>query len=190
MKEEMRIDENEEFHGALPPITILNERYPSEIIDFTPIIFEKQLVIAGILCHSLWVDPEGVCMFDRSIDMQRRPPPALVSTSHTREARDRTHSIVWEEGDDEETCSLCKFMKAGPCRKEFIPWDAAVNSDDLTANQDLLLVSHLGFPSTTVRSHHPCRDPSSPLSALPARFCLTFFFVTAVIKIVCSAHTY
>ena len=103
----------------------------------------EQLVIDGRICSSKYANPdEGSCSFDRA-DVPSQAPPQGVqdrkvdSSSHTNSSdlqKRRAAQQGAEDGannteadaDADETCPVCKYMKAGPCRREFIAWDGCI----------------------------------------------------------------
>ena len=174
---------------------ILDEFYPVDFGDFIPIPKDKQPVVAGIFCHSLFIDEKGNCTFDRVNDIQMTSPPMLISSSHKRENNDistkekidklidknskndtkndqnnntknennntlhskanndnnsdnnntnneknNTKNEKKEEneennGDEKNEgvdmkpeCPVCKYMKGGPCKAEFVQWEDCVDS--------------------------------------------------------------
>ena len=151
---------------------ILDEFYPVDFGDFIPIPKDKQPVVAGIFCHSLFIDEKGNCTFDRVNDIQMTSPPMLISSNHKRENNDistkekidklidknskndtkndqnnntnneknNTKNEKKEEneennGDEKNEgvdmkpeCPVCKYMKGGPCKAEFVQWEDCVDS--------------------------------------------------------------
>ena len=84
----MKINTNEPWKGKISSVKILDESYPVDFGDFTPIPKDKQPVVAGIFCHSFFIDEKGNCTFDRLNDIQMTSPPMLISSSHKRENKE------------------------------------------------------------------------------------------------------
>ena len=135
----MKLNETVQWSGLMTSSTILNEEYPIDRADFTPISSEKQLVIGGTLCSSLYVDESGNCTFDRANDMQHTGAPLHTPSSHSREidtppptlatlGKTSKSIAIKEEISDKPECPVCKYMKGGPCKKEFIGWEECVDS--------------------------------------------------------------
>ena len=139
---------------------ILDEFYPVDFGDFIPIPKDKQPVVAGIFCHSFFIDDKGNCTFDRLNDIQMTSPPMLISSSHKRENKENDISNMQKidklidknskndtdknskndqnntnnenneekEVDMKPECPVCKYMKGGPCKSEFVQWEDCVDS--------------------------------------------------------------
>lgn len=135
----MKLDDGVEWDGQMTPSRILNEKYPTEHATFTPISKERQPVIAGILCSSQYVDDAGNCSFDRAKDMQHTGAPLHTPSSHSRDrdappptlatlGKTSKNSKIDEESDGKPECPVCKYMKGGPCKQEFVGWEECVDS--------------------------------------------------------------
>lgn len=137
----LQIDKN--WKGELPPGRVLQGDYPAHKIEFEAIPSEKQLVVAGIICSSLYVDKDGNCTFDRATDMQQSGAPVPSEeqiqnhrTNGRRNKDDTKTNPVNAEPVDEKECPVCRYMKGGACKKDFESWEECVeslgDSDDLT----------------------------------------------------------
>ena len=102
----------------------------------------EQLVIDGRVCSSKYANAEeGTCSFDRADVPSQAPPPGITdrrlsSAEHphsnkTDLQKRRDAQLGAEEGSsdesaEEESCPVCRYMKGGPCKKEFIAWDGCI----------------------------------------------------------------
>jgi len=130
-------------HKSVPGVTVRN------------IPKEEQIVLDGRICSTQYSDSEtGMCTFDRSSIAEEEAPAALkaerrVSTTTTHanladlQYRRNAQQIqedppvaatvagadgaVSEPAEPEEKCPVCRYMKAGPCKSEFVAWDTCIN---------------------------------------------------------------
>jgi len=129
-------------YKALPGVTVQN------------LSKEDQIVLDGRICSTLYSDPEtGMCSFDRStISDEDAAPAALLikeeRVSHTAKTHAnladlqfrRNAQQIQEEppvavtvagaaelAEPVEKCPVCRYMKAGPCKLEFVAWDTCIN---------------------------------------------------------------
>jgi hypothetical protein len=138
----MQIDKD--WKGDIAAGIVLEECYPSEAGDYHAIPSENQLVVAGILCNSLYVDKDGNCTFDRAADMQHSGAPVpsheeinsnSIPGKNSKKNRENAAKNV-PQPENEYECPVCKYMKGGECKKHFETWEVCVesigDSDDLT----------------------------------------------------------
>ena len=146
------------WKGRLPPITLRGEHYPSmNKVTFTPIPKDKQIVLEGYICSSRYVDENGHCLYDRSADEEfatvETTTESVSSLDSPVERKDNDHNIsnknntnstdnvdntataaatatesIPSTSAEVSECPICKYMRAGPCRDEFLAWDACVQS--------------------------------------------------------------
>ena len=138
----MEIDKD--WKGDIVAGSVLNESYPVEAGDYHAIPSDTQLVVAGILCSSLYVDKDGNCTFDRALDMQHSGAPIPSDEEINDNSRPGKNSKRNRENaaknarqpENENECPVCRFMKGGECKKHFETWEECVesigDSDDLT----------------------------------------------------------
>ena len=122
------------WKGRIVSTKVLDRSYPAVAASIVSYAFDDQIVVDGRLCSSEYVDGNGQCTFDRSrvvaindlpnttvVESTQNPANENVST----EGKLSTESAATEEVQTE--CPLCRFMKAGPCKDEFLGWDSCVN---------------------------------------------------------------
>ena len=146
---EMGITITSDWKGEIVSGNILQQQYPADNAEYIAISAEKQLVVQGVLCSSLYIDEEGNCTFDRAVDMQLFDAPLLTDEELANDAKKQKRRIQSKANDppkgpaDEKECPVCRYMKGGPCKPEFEGWEACVeslgDSDDLTKCFDVRL---------------------------------------------------
>jgi GCK domain len=140
---DMELQMDKDWKGEIPPGRVLRDGYPAHKVEFEAIPSEKQLVVAGIICNSLYVDKDGNCTFDRAIDMQQSGAPVPSDEeieNPRRKARRKKDDSKTGPADtepaSENECPVCRYMKGGACKKDFENWEECVeslgDSDDLT----------------------------------------------------------
>lgn len=105
--------------GVIPA----TDKYPEVFLNYRAIPDDDQIVVDGYICGGKFVDNEGNCTFDKSElefkklekDYEEPPTPVKALPEETAE-------------ETEKECPVCKYMKAGPCRTQFINWDKCVES--------------------------------------------------------------
>jgi hypothetical protein len=142
------------WKGRLPSSTIRGTFHPAVGgVTYTPLPQPKQIVVDGHVCSDRFVDAEGNCVYDRSEDKEELQHEASEkAASAAVEPSDETGSSGTETAgtaekevgskdskdskDVENECPVCKYIKAGPCKAEFLDWDVCVQSmkdeDDLS----------------------------------------------------------
>lgn len=89
-----------------------------------------QIVLEGRLCRADMLDGDGNCTFDRSQLMSDSDldnldkPPSMVPSESAAIVTDNKYTV--NEETEKEECPVCRYMKAGPCKPEFIKWDECV----------------------------------------------------------------
>lgn len=140
---DMKIQIDKDWKGEIPSGRVLHDDYPAHKVEFEAIPSEKQLVVAGVICSSLYVDKDGNCTFDRAVDMQQSgaPVPSEEDIQNPPKNSRRTKDDVKtptanSEPINENECPVCRYMKGGACKKDFESWEECVeslgDSDDLT----------------------------------------------------------
>lgn len=135
------------WKGRLPPASIKGTSYHSiNGVRYTPLPINKQIVVEGYICSSRFADCDGNCGYDRSLDKDEQAILAQSSSSsnaaqvQTAEltqpvkgsdpAKVMVHTDPSTEhsdaGADASECPVCRYMKGGPCREQFIAWDECV----------------------------------------------------------------
>jgi hypothetical protein len=127
------------WKGRILPQTILGRAYSAERATFTALSWADQVVVDGYLCGSNHVDENGACTFDRSTLSEKDIlPPPEGSTAEAKKSGASAAASASEgaEESDKAECPVCKFMKGGPCKEQFLVWDACVQGmkedDDLS----------------------------------------------------------
>jgi len=138
------------WKGRLPSTEVRSAPHTSlSGVTYTALPLNKQVVVEGYICSSDFADENGNCTYDRSLDPEEQQllkdsaaaqpaddaasKPAPVSAHVEKEDSNTTESAASEAAPKEE-CAVCRYMKAGPCRQEFIDWDTCVQGateDDL-----------------------------------------------------------
>ena len=140
---EMKLQIDKDWKGEIPPGRVLRSDYSAHKVEFEAIPSEKQLVVAGIICSSLYVDKDGNCTFDRATDMQHSGAPVPSEEdfqnprkNSRRNKDDAKSDPVNTEPVNENECPVCRYMKGGACKKDFESWEECVeslgDSEDLT----------------------------------------------------------
>jgi len=122
----------------LPQRNVMGRDYAAESrVTFTAFPFAEQVVVDGYVCSSDHVNDEGGCGFDRA-SLEAAPEPAggteqaPAPASASSDSSSSTSSDEKEEGPaaaaaaDSRECPVCKYMKGGPCKEQFLVWDACV----------------------------------------------------------------
>lgn len=137
----MEIDKD--WKGNIAAGTVLKESYPAEAGDYHAIASENQLVVAGIICNSHYVDEDGNNTFDRAVDMQHNSAPIpsdeeINGNSAPGKNSKKNREIAAKNAAqiiNENECSVCRYMKGGECKSNFEKWEECVESikdEDLT----------------------------------------------------------
>ena len=128
------------WKGRISSQTVLGRSYPAEKASFTGFAFADQVVVDGHICSSDHVDDEGACNFDRAGLSESGEPPAASeeennSTDSSSSSRSSDSSSDSSPAKERE-CPVCQYMKGGPCKAQFLEWDACVQGmsedDDLS----------------------------------------------------------
>ncbi len=128
------------WKGRLPPGSVDGRNYYSGApgMSFQRLPVDQQVVVGGTLCTNGYVDKDGNCTFDRSTIVPIDSVAAGKVTTTRNNSTDTTANTAIETtsttslstaaaNDDGETCPLCRYMKAGPCKSEFIAWNACIS---------------------------------------------------------------
>ena len=140
------------WKGTVPGGEVLGITYKSTsevaVEKFKP---DVQLVIDGHICSSKHVDEKGACTFDKSDIPDKVPEEALKRRGLLQEPEAEA-----EADEDGETCSVCRFMKKGPCGAEFKEWDGCVQG--LKEGEDLKKCFGLTVAMMTCMKKHEYYD--------------------------------
>jgi len=126
--------------GRLADERVVDVRHPAQDYQFTGFAPSDQLVIDGYICSSTYVDAEGNCNFDRhqiktiadsgstatteknmSVRSKEGPELEISRNAQTPSLSDGSNSAK-----DTSECPVCRFMKGGPCKTEFLKWDECI----------------------------------------------------------------
>lgn len=141
------------WKGRLPSTEVRSASHSSlSGVTYTALPLNKQVVVEGYICSSKFADENGNCTYDRSLDPEEQQ---LLKDSAAAQVAKATEEIASEpapvpapvekegskitegaasEAPPKEECAVCRYMKAGPCRQQFIDWDTCVQGateDDL-----------------------------------------------------------
>lgn len=133
-----------QWQGKIPSGNVLNKNYTSTKASLISYSFSKQIVVDGILCSSEFIDSEGNCTFDinnlikkemteSSPIIKEVVPDANSVMNPNEESTAVTNSEDEIQSSDE--CPLCRYMKAGPCKEQYLLWDNCIR--DLNDDEDL-----------------------------------------------------
>jgi len=131
------------WKGRISPQSVLGRGYSAERASFTSVGYADQIVVDGYICSNEHVDEQGGCTFDRgSLSENDEPPPPTPTAVASKEAGAPANSKAKENASKETNakesreCPVCQFMKGGPCKEQFLVWDACVQNmsedDDLS----------------------------------------------------------
>jgi hypothetical protein len=130
------------WKGRLPSDAVRGEKYSALAgMTFLPVPRDKQIVIEGYICSSRYVDEAGNCLYDRSQDgdfgangtsggsTSSSPLTTSVPAAMTNDHPDEDVQQGGTENEENKPeCPVCKYMKGGPCKDEFLAWDDCVQS--------------------------------------------------------------
>ena len=142
------------WKGRLPSASVKGTSYPAiSGVRYTPLPVNKQIVVEGYICSSRFADSEGNCGYDRSLDKEEQEiaakiantPAATTATPVPAPASEEAPAKVVVRTDpssehsdanaDASECPVCRYMKGGPCKEQFIAWDECVqkaSAEDLS----------------------------------------------------------
>lgn len=155
------------WKGRLPSDTVRGEKYPAlKGVAFSPLPTEKQFVLEGYICSSRYVDENGNCLYDRAQDLDEMshtptvakdstkpaipspaPAPAPEEVIKSDDGDSSDAAPADSEADGKSECPVCRYMKAGPCKEEFLAWDACVQG----ANEDNLHIECFSATRTMMK---------------------------------------
>eukprot|EP01032_Pedospumella_encystans_P031802 gene31802-35897_t len=136
------------WKGRLPSTSVRGISHDAiSGVTYSALPLNKQVIVEGYICSSKFVDEQGSCLYDRSLDEEEMqllkesndakaaaaaaaPPASTVTTepptNNDKEVMTGDSSEPVEPVAAKEECAVCRYMKAGPCREEFIAWDTCV----------------------------------------------------------------
>lgn len=141
------------WQGKLPSITIGGEKFPAIRAQLSTLPWTNQIVLEGSLCSSKYLDEAGNCTFDRKsvmsstdADDQRRDviggpaaiEPSTAAPESPSDLSDPVEKSLTSHPDEEpDECPVCRYMKGGPCKAEFLAWDKCMSAVMETAEKDM-----------------------------------------------------
>ena len=124
-----------DWNGELKSTTLLDRKYDSIPAAYVNLQWNDQLVVDGTLCSTKYIDADGNCTFD---------PTTIKPTKLTETFIEKQNEILPE--DDNETCPMCRFMKRGSCKQDFIKWEECVQAiTDATEMRKCSLITYQLF---------------------------------------------
>lgn len=155
----IHVNLNDLTHETELELVVNDESKEKASVTVSPFMkhLQQQIVVEGHLCSTRYIDENGRCNFDKD------------SISDTPDYSDEEYfnnisSPMPHAEDESEKCSLCRFMKRGSCRNEFIAWSKCLEmlqkDDDLSkCSGDTLqlmrcMVKDEYYDIMTVNSHH------------------------------------
>lgn len=122
------------WKGRIIPGKVLDESYGAVAGSYVVYPASEQLVLEGRLCRSSLVDDEGKCTFDRS---QIKAYSEVVVNGKSQDAPELEREVADEIENSSSECPVCAFMKAGPCKAQFLEWDKCVGSVNLDDEKEV-----------------------------------------------------
>lgn len=126
------------WKGRIPSGKVGDRKYNAiSGVHYIRLPKERQVVVDGYLCSSYCVNAEGKCEFE-PVDHKADIPNPKASTSpeearpiHEDEAslEKETEAMSSEHharDDAANECPVCRFLKGGQCKEEFLVWDACM----------------------------------------------------------------
>eukprot|EP01039_Chlorochromonas_danica_P003881 gene3881-4239_t len=122
-------------------------------VQLVRIPFDQQVVVDGFLCSNLCMNEQGNCEFEPTEDFSEpaqspnrndnsgknlapSTPHVTDDASTEKEAAAMSAEHHSNEAEDAKNeCPVCKYIKGGPCREEFLAWDHCLKS--LTDDEEL-----------------------------------------------------
>lgn len=115
------------WKGRLPSARVENRSYSAVKATWVRIPVEQQIVLDGYLCSLRHFDKEKwVCTFDRATEIQATEDVVAPAAAAVEDTKREVGAE--DEDDDQETCSVCRYLKKGPCKESFLVWDACMKS--------------------------------------------------------------
>lgn len=125
-----------ELKGRLAAEKVADIRHAAQDYHFTGYALSDQLVIDGYICSSSYVDADGNCNFDRRQIKTAASTDKDTQKTSVEGVEEKTESSKKEESNvapdskkkdgEASECPVCRFMKGGPCKSEFLKWDECV----------------------------------------------------------------
>eukprot|EP01041_Mallomonas_annulata_P004523 gene4523-8983_t len=119
------------WKGRLPNIILFGRHYPAEKVSLTTIPWNNQIVIDGILCLASCIDKDGNCNFSKSnmTTMSPIPDNKTAQQPDTQPASTpQTEGAKQHIPNEQDECPVCRYMKGGPCKEQFLAWDECVTN--------------------------------------------------------------
>eukprot|EP01031_Cornospumella_fuschlensis_P022263 gene22263-27225_t len=134
------------WKGRIPAGNVREHHYGPVHAQYIQLPASKQVVVDGFVCSNMCVNEEGKCEFepitarDSVVAQASQIPLQDDSNSETSSDISPSHGREEMEGEEDapdakaadpsDTCPVCRYMKGGPCKDEFLAWDACVRQID------------------------------------------------------------
>ena len=114
-------------------------RQPATTVEAVHLPFERQLVVDGYICPRKFIDKDGMCTWDRTVNGEDQGRVLEEGGSGTPTAAKSSEggdniSIKGEKEEKEEKeetpykCPLCAYIEGGPCREQFLSWQGCIDA--------------------------------------------------------------
>ena len=119
------------WKGRLASQSVLGREHAAVDVSFTALSFADQVVVDGYICSSEHVDEKGGCGFDRASLTAAADPDHAAAAAAADAAAAETGSAESAANpapsqSQSRECPVCQYMKGGPCKQQFLAWDACV----------------------------------------------------------------
>jgi hypothetical protein len=128
------------WKGRIPSNKVGSKSYPAQRGQYVRIPKQEQVVADGYICSNRYCSQDGLCEYDRSQEVEKSL--VLAEAGNKVQSGKERDSVVRvaenaKPGNlaDEEQCPVCRYMKGGPCKQEFLEWDGCIKA--LQENQEL-----------------------------------------------------
>lgn len=130
------------WKGRLPADVILGNKHDAVKANSNSFGMNDQCLLDGYICSSKYIDSNGDCKFDRStgiVPMQESNTSTNSESSgaaftHTNDEETETSSTTTtipsggSDSGDETECPMCRFMKGGSCKDEFLQFEECMKN--------------------------------------------------------------
>eukprot|EP01040_Poterioochromonas_malhamensis_P002362 gene2362-2509_t len=151
-----------QWRGRVPQGSVGDRKYDAIQVSYIAVPLMKQLVVDGTVCGSSFMESDGKCIFDPALvstddklteqevggedivhhelkekehlhDIKEKSHESTSSTVTTESPTEEQQSETDKDGKKE--CPVCRYMKGGPCKDDFITWDSCIGN--LKEDQEL-----------------------------------------------------